>query len=657
MAQLTLQQTFDQAVQHHQAGRLREAEQLYRQVLGEKPTYTIAMHCLAVIACQTGRNDLAIDLIRHALFLDPNHADGHSNLGNLLKEKGKLEEAILAYRKAISLKPNFPEAHNNLANALRANGQLNDAIAEYRRAIELRPNFPEAHGNLGVALKESGYIDKAIGEYRQAIALKPEYAQAYFNLGISLHEQDELDEAVAAYARAGALNPNYAEAHNNRGRVLKDQGRLDDAITAYSRAISLRPAFVEAHSNLIMTLLYHPAYGAQVIAEECGRWNAQHAEPLKKFITAHNNDRDPDRRLRIGYVSPDFRDHVVGRNILPLLRHHDRRQFEIISYAQVPRADAITGLLQQNVDGWRNIAGLSDAQVAEQIRKDRIDLLVDLAFHTADNRLLVFARKPAPVQVTWLGCPASTGLTAIDYRLSDPYLDPPGMDESIFSERTIRLPDSFWCYGPPDGRDIPVNSLPALDRGFVTFGCLSTFAKINDAALSLWAKVMHQVQDSRLLLLAPVGSPRQRTLDRLAQEGIDPGRIEFVPRQSRQKYLELYHRIDLGLDSFPYNGHNTSLDSFLMGVPVITRVGQKTVSRAGWSQLSNLGLGELAGHSDDQFVRIAVELARDLPRLQELRSTLRRRLEQSPLMDAQRFARNIEAAYRQIWRQWVATGK
>jgi predicted O-linked N-acetylglucosamine transferase (SPINDLY family) len=398
---------------------------------------------------------------------------------------------------------------------------------------------------------------------------------------------------------------------------------------------------------------HHPAADVQTIAQEQRRWNQQHAQPLHKFIVAHANDPNPDRRLRIGYVSPDLSDHIVGRNVLPLFKLHDRRQFEIFAYADLRRPDDVTAQFQQNTQGWRNIQRMSDEQAAQQIRQDRIDILVDLSLHTAGNRLLIFARKPAPVQVTFAGYPGSTGLTAIDYRLSDPYLDPPGMDESIYSERTIRLPHSFWSFDPFESE--PVSELPALQNGYITFGCLNSFFKINDGQLLLWAKVLRQLDRSRLLLLAPRGSHRQRTKDRLSREGIDPKRLGFVRRLPHLEYLRLYHRLDLGLDSFPYNGHTTSLDSFWMGVPVVTLVGQTPVSRAGWCQLSNLGLPELAAQTPEEFVRIAVELASDLPRLKELRSTLRQRMEQSPLMDAPRYVGNIEAAFRQMWQTWCAT--
>jgi predicted O-linked N-acetylglucosamine transferase (SPINDLY family) len=656
MAQLTIQQTFDLAVQHHHAGRLQEAEQLYRQILAQRPEHADAMQNLGIIAHQVGRNDAAVDLIRRVIALSPNNPEAYSNLGNALRDQGQLEEAMAAYRHAISLRPNYADAHYNLGIALKDKGQLDQAMAAYRRAIALRPNHAEAHNNLGIALTEQGQLDEAIAAYRRAITLNGNFLEAQSNLGTALRDQGQLDEAVAAYRQAIAVSPSSPEVHSNLGIALADQGQLDEAIAACRQAIALNPNLPETHSNLIFTLYYHPGYDAQAIAEEQRRWNRQHAEPLRKFIQSHCNDLNPERRLRIGYVSPDFRDHAVGRNLLPLFQHHDRRQFEITCYAHVLRPDAMTRQFQQNADGWRNVVGLSDEQVVKQIREDRIDLLVDLALHTAKNRLLVFARKAAPVQATFAGYPGSTGLSTIDYRLSDPYLDPPDMDESVYSERTIRLPDSFWCYDPLENRGIPVNSLPALETGVFTFGCLNKFFKLNEVVLALWARVMRQVENSRLLLLAPPGSHRQRTLDRFSQEGIASARIEFAPRQSREEYLRLYHRIDLGLDSFPYNGHTTSLDAFWMGVPVVTLVGQTVVGRAGLSQLTNLGLPELIARTPDQYVQIVAELAGDLPRLAELRRTLRARMEASALMDGPRFARNVEAAYRQMWRIWCARG-
>jgi predicted O-linked N-acetylglucosamine transferase (SPINDLY family) len=388
-----------------------------------------------------------------------------------------------------------------------------------------------------------------------------------------------------------------------------------------------------------------------MIYEEHRRWNQQHAEPLKKLIQPHTNNRDPDRRLRVGYVSPDFREHIVGQNLLPLLREHDHQQMEIFCYANLVRADALTEQFRRYADVWRSIAGLSDSQAVDLVRHDRIDILVDLTLHSAKNRLVVFAHKPAPVQVTFAGYPGSTGLDAIDYRLTDPYLDPPGLNDHFYSETSIRLPDSFWCYEPLV-TELAVNPPPAQTDGHVTFGCLNNFCKINEPVLRLWAQVLKTIPRSRFMMLCPEGSHRQSLLDLMQREGIHPDRIKLIARRPHLQYLELYHRIDVGLDSFPYNGHTTSLDSFWMGVPVITLVGQTVVGRAGLSQLTNLGLTELIARTPEQYVQIATDLAGDLPRLAELRRTLRGRMRASPLMDAPRFARNVEAAYRQMWRNW-----
>jgi predicted O-linked N-acetylglucosamine transferase (SPINDLY family) len=275
--------------------------------------------------------------------------------------------------------------------------------------------------------------------------------------------------------------------------------------------------------------------------------------------------------------------------------------------------------------------------------------------HMAHGRLLMFARKPAPVQVTWLAYPGSTGLTSMDYRLSDPYLDPPGMDETIYSERSVRLGDTFWCYDPRS--DLPVNELPALQGGPFTFGCLNNFCKVNESVLKLWAQVLGKVEKSRLLILAPTGSHRDAAMAVLAGHGVDVSRVQWLDRRPRAQYLKLYYLLDICLDTFPYNGHTTTLDALWMGVPVVTRVGRTVVGRAGWSQLSNLNLSELAAQTDEQFGTIAAELAADLPRLAELRRTLRPRMAASPLMDARRFARNVEQAYRRMWREWIEHGK
>jgi predicted O-linked N-acetylglucosamine transferase (SPINDLY family) len=391
------------------------------------------------------------------------------------------------------------------------------------------------------------------------------------------------------------------------------------------------------------------------------RWEQTYARPLEAQIEAHTNDRSQDRtstrsvesRLRVGYVSPDWREHPIGRFMLPLLSNHDHERFEIFCYSDLARPDALTKRLRDLADVWRDTAGLPDDRVARLIRADRIDILVDLTMHMAGSRLLTFARKPAPVQVTYLAYCGTTGLPTIDYRLTDPYLDPPGSDERFYSEWSVRL-RSYWCYEPLDGAP-DVQLPPAQLAARVTFGCLNNFCKVSPESLATWCRLLRALPSSRLLLHAAEGVHRERLRKRAAAEGIEPQRIEFVGTFPVAKYLEQYHRIDIALDPFPYPGGTTSCDALWMGVPVVTLPGVTAISRGGLSILSNLELPELVAASPDEYVRIAAELAANLPRLADLRATLRERMRISPLMDAPGFARDIEAAYRRMWQEWVGS--
>jgi predicted O-linked N-acetylglucosamine transferase (SPINDLY family) len=683
----TLSEALAIALEHHQSGRLDLAEDIYRRILAVEPEHAEAWHLTGVVAHQRGQHEAAAQAIRRAIDLQPSDARFHNNLGEAYRASGQNQEAVACYRRAVELAPLYVTAHVNLGVALRAVGSLEEALTAYRqareinprsaealsgmgntwrelgdlhqavdcyrRAIQSNPELAEVHSNLGLALQQQGNLDEALDCCRRAVQLKPDLAHAHNNLGLVLRERGELDQAVACYGQAIQLQPDLAAAYNNLGSVLKDQALLDDAITHFERAMQITPQSPDAASNQAYTLLFHPQYDARRIYDAHRRWNDRYAAPLAASVRPHANDRSPNRRLRVGYVSPDFCNHVVGRNLLPLFAHHDRQAFDVVCYAGVAQPDHVTERLQAGANTWRNVCGLSDESLAEHIRQDRIDILVDLSLHMAGNRLLVFARKPAPVQVTFAGYPGTTGLSAIDYRLTDPYLDPPGADDSSYAEQSIRLPHSFWCYEPSE--EAPeVNPLPATATGQITFGCLNNFCKVNPPVLRLWAAVLRRVKRSRLLMLAPLGAHRQRIYDLLKQEGIAEDRLTLVPPQHSRRYLELYHQIDLVLDTVPYNGHTTGLDAFWMGVPVVTLVGQTVVGRAGLSQLTNLGLAELAGHTPDDFVRIAVDLAADVLRLAELRATLRQRMRNSPLMDAPRFAHDVQTTYHTAWRQWCA---
>ena len=530
-------------------------------------------------------------------------------------------------------------------------GNLTDAESLCRQILSQNPDQLETLVNLSVILLREDQADDALATADHAVSLAASSPEAHHTRGNILIRLSRYDQAISAYDQAISLRPDRATFHSNRGSALQFIGRLDDAIAAFDRAIALQPGLETAQANRLFALHFHPAYGPHDLMSELRQWGERIERGRSQEFQSYNNDRSPRRRLRVGYVSPHSREHCLGRLMLPIVREHDRGEVELFFYSDAIMADSMTDRFRQEAGVWRNTSPLTHDELAQRVRADAIDVLVDLTLHMAGSRLPAFARKPAPIQVTYGGYPSGTGLQAMDYRLTDPYLDPPGDSDGSYIEKPIRLPDCFWCYAS-DGPHPGVNALPFEEAGFITFGCLNNFIKVNDGVLHLWANVLANVDRSRLLLLAPEGSARQRTLDVLQSNGVAPTRVEFVSHQPRDAYLKTYRRIDIGLDTFPYNGHTTSLDAFWMGVPVITLVGQTAVGRAGSSQLSNLGLTELAARNETQFVEIATRLAASPTRLRGLRQNLRPRMTQSPLTDPRRFARNLEAAYRNMWSDW-----
>jgi len=631
-------------------------EATLRRALELDPRFAPAWSRLGQLLCAQ-RPDAAEAALRRAIELDPELAAAHFHLGNLLCAR-RPDAAAQALRRAVEIKPDFAAAWVNLAHALTKT-HPKDAEAAARQAVALDPGLADAHYNLGTLIGVT-HPEEAVDALRRAVALQPDHRLAWHHLGLVL-KGERLHEAEAALRRAIELDPADPAGHAALGNVLLDMGRLDESVASYRQALALASVesssedgasgdIVVAHSDLIFALAFQTD-DPQTLLDECRRFAARYEPPVLEPHAPGEDNLTPGRRLRIGYVSPDFRSHCQALFTVPLLAHHDRAAFEIVCYASVAKPDAMTQHIKTLVDVWRDVRELDDAALARQIRDDRIDILVDLTMHMAAGRRLLFARRPAPVQLAWLAYPGTTGSPAMDYRLTDPWLDPvdePGRD-ALYSERSLRLPDAFWCYDAQVA-GLEVNPLPAAGGEPITFGCLNNPAKISDHALRLWSAVLAAVPHARLLLLAPPGAPRKTLGARAQAQGIDPARVAFVGHQTRRLYLETYHRIDLALDSFPYNGHTTSLDAFWMGVPVVTRTGRSAASRGGWSIAANLGMPELVAHTDEDFVRVATGLAHDLPRLGALRAGLRARMKASPLMDAPRFAANIESAYREMWR-------
>ncbi|MBV9124238.1 MAG: tetratricopeptide repeat protein, partial [Planctomycetes bacterium] len=615
-------------------GQAEAAVDAYRQALALQPGYLLAHRNLARLLRDLGRRTEAIFSYQAALRLDPAQPDLHNELGVQYLAAGQFAEAVASYRQALLLQPGHAETHNNLGIAHLHQGHWAEAVALFRQALRLRPDFPVAYNNLGNALAAQDQPTEAIACYQEALRLWPDYAEARHNLGLALAGQGQPDEALVCYDEAIRLKPDYPEALNNLGNAYKDQGRLDEAIACYRRALALRPGEAAFHSNLLYALLYHPGYDPAAILAEHREYGRRHAAPA--ITSPLEVERRLGRRLRLGYLSPDFRHHVVGRHMEAVLRTHDHRQFEVICYAHVLHPDGLTQRLRQLADGWRSLVGLSDDQTAVLIRQDQIDILVDLAGHTGGNRLPVFARRPAPVQVTHYGYLATTGLETIDYRLSDALLDPPGMTEAHYTETLVRLPDHFWCYTP--STDQEVGPLPAEKAGHVTFGSFNNPAKLSEPALALWARVLQAVPGSHLHLLTGTGQgANRRVLDMLTRNGVEGERITLLGKQHGDDYWALYREVDVCLDPFPYAGCNTSADSLWMGVPVVTLAGQTGIARQGVSLLGHLGLWDWIAESSDAYVAVAVRLARDPIGLDEMRRSLRERLRRSTLTDPVRF--------------------
>jgi len=538
-----------------------------------------------------------------------------------------------------------------LALAQHQAGQCDQAEALCRQVLQLEPDNPVALHLLGQLAQRVGQLDAALELFTRAATLAPQNAQYHFSRANVLSSQSHLELAIAAFEQAIALQPDLADAHDRLSAALMCHGRITEAIAAARQALVCRPDMLEATERLLIAQHCLPEATPQSLFADHRRWARQFAEPLRQFIEPHGNSCDPERRLRIGYVSQDFRQQPVGLMMIPLLAGHDRRNFEVFCYAHIPGPDVITHQLAARADGWRYIAGLTDEQAAAQIRADGIDILVDLMMHSNNNRMLLFARKPAPVQATYLAYCSTTGLDTIDYRLTDPYLDPPGMNDAFYSEQSLRLPETYWYYKPviepPE-----VGPLPAARTGHVTFGCLNNFCKVTPPTLDAWATLLTALPQSRLILHAKEGYPRSHVRDVLGARGIAADRLSFMGYVPLHECFAMYNNIDIALDPFPWCGGLTTCDALWMGTPVITLAGQTGVSRGGFSLLSNLGLADLAAHTIEEYLAKATALATDLPRLAELRRTLRPRLLASPLMNAPRFITHLESAYRQMWRSW-----
>ena len=568
-----------------------------------------------------------------------------------LQQLGAHPEVVARCGAALARAPDDADVLNLLAAALLAQGRTQEGIGHLRRATALAPSA-KAHAHLGAVLAATGDFDGAIASYRNAVALKPDDAEAWSTQAALLKALARYDEAEACCHAGLRVDPRHAAMKHTLATVMFEQGRVEAAIATLRESLALQPANAAAHSELLRILSYSDAQDPAEVFREHRAWAERHARPLEDAAPAHRNDADPVRRLRVGFVSPYIHKHAVTFFLESVIAEHDPAHLELFLYADVARPDDYSARLRQYGANWRSTVDLDHAQLAQLIRDDAIDILVDLSGHTANNRLLAFARRPAPIQVNWLGFPSTTGMASMDYRITDAYCDPPGMTEHLNSEKLVRLPGIYMAWRPPDGTPA-VGPLPALANGYVTFGTFHSAFKISPTIAALWARILERVPRARLRVLAISGVAAERHARELFS-ATDPRRIDFLPRLAFDDYLAAFQPVDIALDTFPYHGATTTCFALWMGLPVVVLEGATHASRADVSMLNNVGLPQLVAKTGDAYVDIAARLTHDLPRLAQLRADLRNIMARSPAADGRSCARNLERAFREMWVTWCA---
>ena len=671
-------------------GLMDQAFAHYRKALSLAPDSAPALYYAGNARMAAGEFEPAIACYSRAVALDPDFADAHVNLGYALQVRGRLDDACASYRRALSLQPAIPDTHFNLANVHQERGELDAARAGYEKALALAPDFVPAYVNLGNVIMRQGRPQDAIPCFRTALALEPDLSETLYNLGMAAHgagmfavakaalakylamtpgdthalstladthrNLNEADAARTCYERVLAIDPAAAQAHNGLANVLRNQARHPSAIAHYELAIRHDARPVVAFQNLLFCMLCMGSYSARDVYQRHREFARRFEQPLLPLQRAHPNDPDPDRRLRVGYVSPDFRSNVVAHYVEPILRNHDRTRFEVRCYFTGAIRDDLTGRVSSMVDHWHDVHALSDDEIAELMRSHGIDVLVDLCGHGPGNRILLFARKPAPVQINYLDYSATTGLESIDYRLTTEACDPTGRAEQYYSEKLYRLPRTYWTYNP--SVRLPISPLPMKSNGYATFGSFNLYYRITAEVLQVWARLLQSVPRSRLLIVGVAqGSTQEALLGVMRGAGVAPERILAHDVVSYQRYHELMSSVDIALAPFPYNGATTMLDCLWNGLPVVAMQGRETFySRMGDSLLGELGLARLSASDEGDYVRIAAALAGNPAELATLRATLRQKMDESAMRDFPGFTRELESAYRALWKQWCASG-
>ncbi|MBF0357581.1 MAG: tetratricopeptide repeat protein [Magnetococcales bacterium] len=675
-----------------EVGRWQEAIACYEKIIKLQPDAVEAYNELGIVYKKQGKIDNSISRYRQAIAINPNYFACYNNLGSALQERGDYEDAIACYRKALEINPDSVEVHSNLGSALKRHCNFQEAISIYQNLITIEPDNAEAYFQLGNCNKELGNFQKAVLSYQSAIAINcnyveafsnlaavqneqgdvlaatasckkaisinPNYANAYINLGFALQKQGRLEEASISVRKAISLQSDNARFYYNMGVVLSDQGEIEDAVANYKKALSIRADDAGSFGNLLLAMQYLPGQSLENLLLIHQKWADTFYGKSSLPLSSYDNIVSEDRKLRIGLVSPDFGEHPIGYFLLGFIEHYPTKELEITCYsARMP--DDMTRRFMECSDHWVETRLIDDEQLENRIRDDKIDILIDLSGHTSLNKLPLFARKPAPIQITWAGYVGTTGLPEMDWLIADSHHIAHG-EEIYYSEKIIRLPDSWLCYSPPENVPIFLKTKTTGDGDRFVLGNFGSSKKINEQMLDAWSRILKECPQSDLLLIYKnMDNPTnvKRILNFFDKAGIDVERITIEGWLPHKELLARYNSVDLALDTLPYSGGITTMEALWMGVPVVTARGKTFAGRHSTSMLRTLGLQQLVTDDLDGYSKLVINLVNNQKQLQIIRDGLRDRLLNSPLCDYEKFSVDLTLELRKVWRQWCKTGK